>query len=217
MTKTEIEEYLLKIEHQLLIGSERHTIKLTREWAQSFPNEAGVYIFRENGEVCYVGETGNLRGRMSDILNTQNHNIRRNIGHSYFSNLPNFQKASSKRKFDKEIELLLSDLMEKNLTVSVLPVNLGRKEMEERLCEKLHPKYNLKGKRGVSKKAYTKADKQLKDAKAYEPWTDDADKELEKLFHEGKRIAELSKIFQRNEGAIHSRIRKLGLKEKYSS
>ena len=40
MTKTEIEEYLVKLEHKLLIESERHSIELTREWAKSFPNES---------------------------------------------------------------------------------------------------------------------------------------------------------------------------------
>jgi len=88
MTKTEIEEYLLKLEHKLLIEAEKHTIELTREWARNFPDEAGVYLFREDGEICYIGETGNLRGRMSDILNTQNHTIRRNIGAYHFSSLP---------------------------------------------------------------------------------------------------------------------------------
>lgn len=52
---------------------------------------------------------------------------------------------------------------------------------------------------------------------AYEPWTADADEKLEKLFCEGKTEKELSQIFERNEGAIHSRIKKLELKEKYGS
>jgi len=107
--------------------------------------------------------------------------------------------------------------MQENLIVSVLPVNLGRKELEERLYDKFHPKYNIKGKRGTKSKAYTKSDKQLKDAMAYEPWKKEDDKKLEKLFCEGKGINELSIIFSRNEGAIRSRIKKLELKEKYGS
>lgn len=50
---------------------------------------------------------------------------------------------------------------------------------------------------------------------AYSPWSENDDNELEKLFCEGKTISELSKIFERNKGAIESRIKKLELKEKY--
>nr|WP_319570417.1 hypothetical protein [uncultured Draconibacterium sp.] len=108
MTKTEIEEYLLKLEHKLLIESEKHSIKLTREWAKSFPIESAVYLFREKNEICYVGETGSLRGRMTDILNTKNHTIRRNLGHFHYSDLPNYKKASSKVSFPEEIERMLN-------------------------------------------------------------------------------------------------------------
>lgn len=52
--------------------------------------------------------------------------------------------------------------------------------------------------------------------KAYEKWNDESDELLEKLFCEGNTVKELSKIFERNEGAIRSRINKLELKEKYN-
>lgn len=214
MTKTEIEEYLLKLEHALLIESERKTIELTRDWANSFPDQSAVYLFREEGEVCYVGESGNIRGRMNDILNTKNHTVRRNLGNHHYSEHPNYEKATSKKSFVDEIELMLNDRIQKHLTLSYIVVDLGRKELEERLYAKLKPKYNLKGKRGATK-AYSKTEKQLKDKNAYEKWTEENDEKLEKLFCEGKTIAELSEIFGRNGGAIRSRIRKLELKEKY--
>ena len=50
---------------------------------------------------------------------------------------------------------------------------------------------------------------------AYSPWAADDDSKLELLFCEGKNIKELASIFQRNSGAITSRIKKLELKEKY--
>lgn len=52
--------------------------------------------------------------------------------------------------------------------------------------------------------------------KAYEPWSTETDEKLEILFCEGKSVKELSQIFERNEGAIRSRIKKLELKEKYA-
>jgi len=51
--------------------------------------------------------------------------------------------------------------------------------------------------------------------KEYLPWTNEADKELELLYCEGKTVKELSKIFGRTNGAIRSRIKKLDLKENY--
>ncbi len=50
---------------------------------------------------------------------------------------------------------------------------------------------------------------------AYRPWTKEDDENLERLFCEGKSTKELADIFQRQTGAISSRINKLELKEKY--
>ena len=66
-------------------------------------------------------------------------------------------------------------------------------------------------------KAYDISEIRKTHKKAYEPWTEESDEKLELLFCEGKNIKEMSEIFGRNEGAIRSRIKKLELKEKYSS
>jgi hypothetical protein len=50
---------------------------------------------------------------------------------------------------------------------------------------------------------------------AYKPWTEEDDFQLEVMFCEGKRISEIAKYFERNKGAITSRIKKLELREKY--
>jgi hypothetical protein len=50
---------------------------------------------------------------------------------------------------------------------------------------------------------------------AYAPWSSDEDDKLERLFCEGKSTKELAAIFQRQPGAITSRIKKLELREKY--
>ncbi len=84
LTDTDIYEYLFILEHRLLVESVRHTIELTHNWANSFPNESAVYLFSEDGEVCYVGETGSLKGQMSYIFNTKNHTLRRNLGSRHF-------------------------------------------------------------------------------------------------------------------------------------
>lgn len=216
MTKIEIENYLDEIENKLIFESERHAISLNRDWANSFPSESAVYLFRENDEICYVGETGSLKGRMNDILNTKNHTIRRNFGNAHFCEFDNYEKPSSSKGFCEEIEILLNEKIQANLTLSFIVLSLGRKELEEKLFDKFQPKYSIKGKRGTEK-TYTKSAKQLLNENAYEKWTAENDEKLEILFCEGKKVKELSEIFKRNHGAIRSRIRKLELKLKYGS
>lgn len=68
---------------------------------------------------------------------------------------------------------------------------------------------------GQSPKSYTLDDKRKISARAYLPWSVEDDERLEALFCEGRSIKELAQEFERNEGAISSRIKKLELKEKY--
>lgn len=149
MTKSEIEKYLLELENELINKADQREIKITRDWVKQFPEEAAVYLFRESGKICYIGETGNLKGRMGDILNTQNHTLRRNVGQHNFANHPLYEKASSRKKYAPEIELLLNERIENHLTMSFILTDLGRKELEERLFAKLRPIYSFKGKRGT--------------------------------------------------------------------
>ena len=50
---------------------------------------------------------------------------------------------------------------------------------------------------------------------AYLPWSAEDDEKLEVLYCEGKTVKELVAIFERQPGAIRSRIKKLELREKY--
>lgn len=47
--------------------------------------------------------------------------------------------------------------------------------------------------------------------KAYAPWTNEDDEKLLRLYQAGVTIADLSAVFKRNNGAIRSRLRKIGL------
>lgn len=49
--------------------------------------------------------------------------------------------------------------------------------------------------------------------KAYMLWEKEDDEKLERLYREGKKTKELTKIFERQPGAIRSRLSKLGLVE----
>lgn len=94
-----------------------------------------------------MGETGLLRSRMKDLLDTRNHVLRRKIGNTKFIKLPGFQKATSSKNFNPGIEDKLNKWIESNLEISTLAVDLGRKELEEFIYDKYDkPKYNSKGK-----------------------------------------------------------------------
>lgn len=66
-----------------------------------------------------------------------------------------------------------------------------------------------------AEKAYSVEEIRKEHGQAYMPWSEEEDEKLELLFCEGKSVKELASMFERKEGAIRSRIKKLELKEKY--
>ena len=139
-----VSDYLDKLLNELL-NSNRHKIELTRSWASQFPNTPGVYIFRSGDKIVYAGETGSIRGRMKDLIDTRNHTIRRSIGTKLYSTRNDYTKASSSKKFCDVIETELNLHITTELTLSFIPVALGRKELEEKLFSVHSPEYNNKG------------------------------------------------------------------------
>lgn len=119
-----------------------------KDWLKQFPTNPGVYCIFEGKDLIYAGETGSLKGRMRDLLDTRNHTLRRQLGNTKFGKHPGYRAASSSVKFPDDIEKLLTDFMLTHLKVKALPVSLARKEIEERLFDEKSPKYNTKGRRG---------------------------------------------------------------------
>ncbi len=103
MTIEAINQYLDELEHQLLNQSEKIAIGLNTSWGNQFPNEAAVYIFRENDTIKHVGETKNLNALMI--------------------------KLTSVKSVDDDMGMLLQDIVSKNLKLSYLLVYLGRKAL----------------------------------------------------------------------------------------
>lgn len=141
--------YLTELKGQLLAEDNWKEIILTRQWASTVPSKAGVYILREGTEIVYVGETGNLKGRMNDLLDSRHHTIRRTIGKNLFSNHKGFIQATTKIKFPDEFEILIDKHICGNLKIAYLAVELGRKELEEFIEQdiKIEIKLNQRGKR----------------------------------------------------------------------
>lgn len=62
----------------------------------------------------------------------------------------------------------------------------------------------------ITAKKLTLEEKRAKHRNAYEKWTDEADESLRHLYHDGMSIEWLAKFFGRSNGAIESRLEKLG-------
>ncbi|MBI4478632.1 MAG: hypothetical protein HY651_01280 [Acidobacteria bacterium] len=148
MDRTVVKAHLDAHARHLRDSADAIGILLKTAWANRFPTKAGVYAVFDAKKLIYVGETGSLRGRMKDLRDTRNHTLRRQIGAAKFNDRNGYQPATSKRKFPETIEKLLNEYIEKNLSVKLLPVLLGRKEIEERLIEDESPRFNVKTRRG---------------------------------------------------------------------
>jgi len=75
--------------------------------------------------------------------------------------------------------------------------------------------YNQSSEVSTEKKPKTNRYEEIRKTypKAYYPWEKEDDENLERLYKEGKITKELTKIFERQPGAIRSRLRKMGLVE----
>ncbi len=131
MDKSAIDQYLEGLKTQLLNKDNWKQIVLSRNWARLAPNEAGVYVLRRGEQSLYVGETGNLRGRMLDLLDSRQHSVRRTLGARLYGDQEGFVKATPSRKFPPQFEQLMNEYITSNLMVAYVVVPLGRKELEE--------------------------------------------------------------------------------------
>ena len=149
LTREQIQQHFDEMESFLLNPQNQHEVELSRDWAtKTFPQLSGVYALFEGSVMVYVGESGNIRKRMKDLLDTRHHAVRRNIGKTNFGKLPGFIEASSYQKFPEHIEERVESWIIEKIKISVLPIEIGRIEFEERMIGKIpRPKYNIKEKR----------------------------------------------------------------------
>ena len=146
-SENQIQNYFKSVETELF-KKDRIRINFKRNWAIKFDNEQGVYALFDNGNICYVGETGNLKKRMMDLRRTLNHSFRRVLGEKLYSNRMDYFKATSNKKFSSEIEKFLNAYMEENIEVVMIPLKLGRLEFEEYMIAlKKYELLNIKEKR----------------------------------------------------------------------
>jgi hypothetical protein len=122
----------LKFAENELFNSRKIKFVKSAKWRNNnVPDLAGIYaIFDNDNRLIYIGESGNLRKRMSEIGRTVNHTFRKQIGFVYFGG----EKCS--RKYDDIIEKKLDNYFEENIYISFLPVNFGRLEIETYLVSR---------------------------------------------------------------------------------
>jgi hypothetical protein len=149
MDNIEIRKEIQRIEQFLFNPENWKDLELSRQWAKTFPSDSGVYMLFEKEELVYVGESGSLSGRVTDMLNSRHHTVRRSLGELRFKNEPGYKKATSSIKYPEHIENLVQETM-KSFKISVLPIPFGRKEFEEYIESKHKPELNRKGKRGTN-------------------------------------------------------------------
>ena len=213
-----IEKFLAKKEAEIIDGNWK-LFEFSKDWLMTFDTESGVYAIREEGKICYVGETGSLRKRMKDLLDTRNHSLRRTIGNKRFSEKEGYEAGTASKKFPARFEEELNRIFEDNFEVSAITVKIGRKELEERLVEKFKPIYNSRAKRKSDKpeKAYSISEIRNTHENAYRPWDEEEERRIMELSNEGMTAKEIGEIVGRNKGAISSRLRKIKEKKEHSS
>lgn len=147
LTPEQIQSHLAEMEDYLMNFDNQRPVKLSRAWANTLPADAGVYAAFEGTKLVYVGESGNIRERMKDLLDTRHHALRRNIGKLNFFSADGYASANSYLKFPPHIEEKVESWITEKIKIAALPTDLGRIELEEKIIEKFCPKYNIKERR----------------------------------------------------------------------
>jgi hypothetical protein len=148
LTKTQISSIVENVEMDLLRQPKRPFTYETN-WKNHFPEQPGVYAAFENSKLIYLGQTSDLRARMSDIRRTYNHTLRKKIG------LSKLKGAIIKNKFSDEIEKKLTDYMVTNISFTHHELHFGRLEVESKLVSKYNNSdefYNSNSVRGIKNK-----------------------------------------------------------------
>ncbi|PCH78089.1 MAG: hypothetical protein COB98_01640 [Flavobacteriaceae bacterium] len=129
LSENELVQITNEIEKNLLDKANRLKFTYNTNWKENFPEAAGVYAAFENSELIYIGQTSELRSRMSDIRRTYNHTLRKKIGKR------EFKGVLIKNKFSEEIEEKLTQYMVENISFSYQEISFGRLEVESLLVK----------------------------------------------------------------------------------
>lgn len=126
-------------------------------------------------------------------------------------------KLSESEPYDKFIQRVKANPLAVKVKINDLTDNMDTRRLayiSEKDVKRLR-KYLKAYKQLLGEPTYSVEACRMDHPNAYMPWTQEDDDKLEQLFCEGKTTKELSEIFQRKQGAIRSRVKKMELEEKY--
>lgn len=126
-------------------------------------------------------------------------------------------KLSESEPYDKFIQRVKANPLAVKVKINDLTDNMDIRRLayiSEKDVKRLR-KYLKAYKQLLGEPTYSVEACRMDHPNAYMPWTQEDDDKLEQLFCEGKTTKELSEIFQRKQGAIRSRVKKMELEEKY--
>jgi hypothetical protein len=129
MSTSERDEQVVAIE-QAINAVETIPFKQNAKWKMKFDKSPGIYFGFLDGKLKYIGETADIRARMSDLGRTYNHTLRKKIG------VKKLNGELVGNDFSPEFKVELDRYMEEHLSIKAFPLNFGRKEVEDKLVEK---------------------------------------------------------------------------------
>ena len=198
-----IDNYLHDLGQCVYRDEDWQPVQLTDDWADRFQRRPGVVVYRENADICYIGETNNLRGALHRLITSPSHTLRGKLRRAY--QLQTADTLADQRAFQTAADRRIDQLLEDTVEVLVIETLIGRTELKERLVQRLQPVYNLPD----SAKARRVKEQRALHPNAYRPWTAEIDTELASAYGNGATVAELTTRFGRQRGAILARLRKL--------
>ena len=131
LDNNKLQDLLLEAEQQIISSTPLKFIKSNSWRIENVPNTPGIYaLFENTSDLIYIGETGNLRKRMSDLCRTVNHSFRKKLGAKRYGGV------RSTKKFDDQVEGELDRFFDESLYAKFMSVNFGRLEIETYLVTK---------------------------------------------------------------------------------
>lgn len=177
--------------------------KKSSKWVKDFNESEREYYTHKIGNLCLIGRRKNSSLGNLDYQEKLKKYFEKDI--SSFASTQKIYKTYpnewTPETIQKNQERVINDLIE--------IFNIKR-PISQHYTETFNPITTIDSKESNSKpgSSYMAQQKALY-PKAYTPWTNEEDKQLLELYHNGKSVKELMEIFQRNQGAITSRISKL--------
>jgi len=142
-TEAEVDAYLNARAAELLDPARRRPIAFDEAFRASIPASGGVYAFFYGDELFYIGETTSLRQRLGNHMrNPENHVLALKIARQLHDRIHGEGSAGSQKKFVEEHKANTRQWVVENLQVAFVPLTIGRRELEERLCGLHAPTFN---------------------------------------------------------------------------